>query len=267
MTEMPLLRLLEPNDALRDAVVRAGGEVQRAGPFEAYLHPDLHALGFQYAQPLEPLPGETAIVEGLHRLRDLFAQRGLPLTIEFNGPLYPGLSTILESEGLTPTDREPLLVLDPTDFTPFRSADVEVRFLKPEDPGRLLSAYSRIFTEVLLEKPYVETAEGVARLRAEAERSGGAGHALAMLAGSPAGTGFVSTLDGVAEINRVATLPDARRRGVAATLTSRMLESAFGSGALMAWLTAAGRPAQILYENLGFRLVGERLYYSADAPS
>lgn len=264
MTDARLLRLLEPNEALHAAVARAGGEVQRAGPFEAYLHPDLHALGFQYAQPIEPLPGEGDVVDGLRRLHHLFAERNLPLSIEFNAPLFPTLPGILEFEGLALTDREPLLVLDPAEFTPSWSDDVKVRFLQPDDPDALFSAYSRIFTEVLLEKPYVETDEGVARLSAEADQSGGRAHALATLAGTPAGTGFISILDGVAEIARVATLPDARRRGVAATLTSFMLKAAFGSGARVAWLTAAGRPAQILYENLGFRLIGERLYYSSE---
>lgn len=263
MPDVSLLRLLEPNDAARSAVVRAGGEVHRAGPFEAYLHPDPHAVGFEYAQPIEPLPSRAGVVSGLHQLQRLFDERGMPLSIEFNTPLFPGLPAILESEGLSLAEREPLLVLDPADFIPSRTDGVSVRFLRPDDADSLLSAYSRIFTEVLLEKPYVESADGIVRLRAEAGHSGGSAHALASLDGSPAGTGFISTLDGVAEINRVATLPAARRRGVAATLTSFMLEAAFGSGAQIAWLTAAGRPAQMLYENLGFRLIGERLYYSS----
>jgi ribosomal protein S18 acetylase RimI-like enzyme len=265
VTDTRLLRLLEPNDALREAVVRAGGEVYRIGPFEAYLHPDPHALGFEYAQPIEPLPARHEIVTSLRHLKDLFAGRALPLSIEFNTPLFPGLADILEAEGLALSDREPLLVLDPSGFTPSRKTGVEVRFLQADDADATLSAFARIFSEVLLEKPYAEAAQAVTRLRTEIERSGGNSHALAWLAGAPVGTGFISVLDDVAEITRVATVPSARRRGVAATLTSSMLESAFASGARVAWLTAAGRPAQALYENLGFRLAGERLYYSPES--
>lgn len=262
-----LLRLLEPGDALREAVARAGGEVHRVGPFEAYLHADPHALGFQYAQPIAPLPDEAEVVVGLRDLKDLFRERGQPLSIEFNTLLFPELPELLESEGLAVAEREPLLVLDPADFTPSRRGDVEVRFLRQDDGDDAFSAYLRIFTEVLLERSYAESSDKIARLRSETQQSGGRSHALATLAGKPAGTGFISVLDGVAEITRVATTPSARRRGVAATLTSVMLEDAFASGARVAWLTAAGHPARILYQNLGFRLIGERLYYSPAAPS
>ena len=62
----------------------------------------------------------------------------------------------------------------------------------------------------------------------------------------------------------MATLPEARRRGVAATLTSFMLRDRFGRGDTLAWLTAAGEAAQALYQKLGFRLVGARLYYGRE---
>lgn len=266
MTDLALLRLLEPTDRLRAAVARLGGEVRRVGPFEAYLHPDPEARGFQYAQPIEPLPGDDEVVAGLSDLRRLFAQRDVPVSIELNAPLFPRLPAILESQGFVITDREPLMILDPADFTPITAADVTVRFLGPEDSDAALSAFARIFTEVLMERAYTESPKEIARLRSEAEHGGGRSHALATIAGQPAGTGFITTSDEIAEITRVATLPAYRRRGVAATLTSFMLASCFEQGGRMAWLTAAARPAQILYERLGFRLVGERLYYSDPKP-
>jgi GNAT superfamily N-acetyltransferase len=260
--DLSLLRLLEPNDTLRAAVGGMGGEVMRVGPFEAYLHPDPHALGFGYAQPIEPLPADAEVTAAVDALRALFASRGMSLSIEFNRPLFPRLPDLLESRGLVIDDREPLLVLDPADFRPSRSADVQARFLRPSDPDWILSAFSRIFTAVLLAKPYVESPEGIARLRHEVEKNAGRTHALAFIGEQPAGTGFITTMEGVSEITRVATLPALRRRGVAATLTSVMLKTHLDPRARVAWLTAAGEPAQRLYEKLGFRLVGERLYYS-----
>jgi ribosomal protein S18 acetylase RimI-like enzyme len=259
---LSLLRRLEPNDTQRAAVRRLGGKVLRAGPFEVYLHPDPRAPGFGYAQPIEPLPPDSDVLSGVDELRALFASRGLPLSIEFNGPLFLGLPPLLEAAGLVVSEREPLQVLDPAGFTPVRAADVDVRFLQPSDSDRTLSDYQRIFTEVLLERPYEETPERLARLRDEVKKCGGGSHALAIVDGRAAGTGFVSTAEGVSEIARVATLPHARRRGVASTLTSVMLEEHLGPGSQVAWLTAASRPAQLLYEKLGFRLVGERLYYA-----
>lgn len=260
--ESSLLQMLEPNDGLRAAVTHGGGEVIQTVPFEAYLHSDPHALGFGYAQPVGPLPGDSEIAAGLRQLRSLFTRRGIPLSIEFNRPLFPDLPGLLESGGLVVAEREPLLVLDPTDFTPSYAMDVDVRFLHPSDPDELLSAYSRIFTEVLLERPFTETPSGVARLHSEVENADGKSHALALIEGRPVGTGFISTVEGVSEIARVATIPAARHRGVAATLTSSMLQCHFDAGANVSWLTASGLPAQRLYEKLGFRLVGERLYYT-----
>jgi ribosomal protein S18 acetylase RimI-like enzyme len=261
-SDLLLFRLLEPSDNLRAAVALLGGEVIRVGPFEAYLHPDPHVPGFEYAQPIEPLPGDDEVVAALGELRALFASRSLPVSIEFNTPLFPRLPDLLAAAGLVLSEREPLLVLDPANFTPVRVAGVEVHFLHRAAPDERLSAYSRIFTEVLLERPYSETPEGIVRLRQEVEKTDGRSHALARFEGRPVGTGFISDADGVSEITRVATIPDVRRRGVAATLTSAMLEEHLGPDARLAWLTASGQPAQQLYEKLGFRVVGERLYYS-----
>jgi ribosomal protein S18 acetylase RimI-like enzyme len=262
-TDAALLRLLEPTDTLREAAKRVGGDVVRVGPFEAYVHPDPNAPGFGYAQPIEPLPAPDVVAVALRDLRTLFARHNALPVIEFNSPLFPRLDALLEADGFMLTDREPLMLLDPGDFAPMRAEGVEARFLRPDDPEGTLSAFARIFTEVLLERPYRETPEGISRLRAEVDRTGGRSHALALLNGVPTGTGFITTTDGVAEITRVATLPEARRRGVAGTLTSYMIEDHLRAEARMVWLTAAGIPAQCLYERLGFRLAGERLYFTA----
>jgi predicted GNAT family acetyltransferase len=93
------------------------------------------------------------------------------------------------------------------------------------------------------------------------ERVGGHGHALATLDGRPVGTGFISSSNRVGEIARVATVPAARRRGVAATLTSFMMRDRFERGDTLIWLSAADAPAQALYEKLGFRAAGDRVYF------
>lgn len=265
--DLSLLRLLEPGDTMIRAAERAGGEVQHVGPFLTFLHPDPDAPGFGYAQPLAPLPDNRDTAAGLAALRSVFAKRGAPALVEFNMPLFPGLPEMLEAQGFTLTEHEPLMILDPGDFRPRVVEGVNVRLLGPDDPDHPFSAYDRIFTEVLLERPFRESHEGLGRLRAEAERAGGLSQALATLDGTPVGTGFVAVTDGVAEITRVATVPEARRRGVAATITSTMLEAHFARGVRFAWLTAANEPAQQLYRTLGFRSAGERLYYSSDSPS
>ena len=200
----------------------------------------------------------------LDSLRALFAARGLPLQIEFNEPLFPALPSMLAAAGLTPTEREPLLLLSAGGFHPAVNSRVEVRFLRADDEDGL-HAYAAIFHEVLLERSGAPPDRALDLLRREIEELKERSHAVAVLESSVVGTGFISSSDGVAEITRVATIPAARRRGVAATITSFMIADRFAHGDSLAWLTASGDAAQALYLKLGFRLVGVRLYYEEEA--
>jgi ribosomal protein S18 acetylase RimI-like enzyme len=195
-------------------------------------------------------------------LRRLFAARGRPLVVEFNEPLFPRLPPLLERAGLVETVREPLMLCPVADFRPFNSPGVAVRFLEPDDPDEELRAFLTLFHENFGRDPDRVTPEAIARLRDEVARTGGRSAALARLDAKPAGTGFVAGYErGVCEITRVTTAPWARRRGVAATLTSFLIQSAVATGSDLAWLSARGPPAQALYAKLGFHRVGERLYY------
>jgi ribosomal protein S18 acetylase RimI-like enzyme len=255
------LRRLEPTSRWLTSFVAKGGTVMAAGPFRALLAP--HLPGSDYAAPTEPLGPEEDIVKGLHALRGIFADHGSVLRLEFNEPLFPSLPGLLEREGFEVEEREPLLLCPVSDFRPVFHPDVRARFLDARDDDSRLVAYQTIFSEVLLERPWEATPEAIREFRSQLDRAGGRRHALATLAGTPVGTGFISSLDGVCELTRIATVPEARRRGVAATLTSFMLRDRFERGDTLAWLTATGVPAQSLYQKLGFRLVGERLYYRA----
>lgn len=256
--DLDALRRLEPARRWLEELVARGGETVPVGPFLALFHTDL--LGFNHAVPTEPLRPEE-VPGAVAKLRRLFAERGLELQFELNEPLFPNLPALLEREGLTLTEREPLLLLTPGDFRPVANPKVDVRFLG-EDAGQAdLIAYRSIFNEVLLEKPLPPSAESIAALRREIAQLGGRSHALARLEGRPVGTGFISSADGVCELARVGTTPDARRKGVAATVTSFMISDRFGRGDTLAWLTAMAEPARILYLKLGFRLLGDRLYY------
>ena len=93
--------------------------------------------------------------------------------------------------------------------------------------------------------------------------------ALATLSGQPAGAGVTLEIHGIAELAGVATLPESRRHGVAASVSSALCEAHFksigeahfqaGGGAV--WLSAGDDAAQACYEKIGFRLIGGRANY------
>ncbi|HEY9649827.1 MAG TPA: GNAT family N-acetyltransferase, partial [Coleofasciculaceae cyanobacterium] len=85
--------------------------------------------------------------------------------------------------------------------------------------------------------------------------------ALARLDGIPAGIGVILPLFGIAELAGVATIPALRRRGVAATLCSVLVNDHFQSGGDLVWLSAGDEIAQATYERIGFRVVDTRLNY------
>jgi ribosomal-protein-alanine N-acetyltransferase len=70
----------------------------------------------------------------------------------------------------------------------------------------------------------------------------------------------------VAELYGVVTDPRFRRRGVAATVCSALVERLFDDGGTLVFLDAENAGAEALYERLGFRRIGARLSYAEPPP-
>jgi ribosomal protein S18 acetylase RimI-like enzyme len=237
-------------------MVRSGwAEHVPVGPFDAWLGDQ---PGANSAAPRLPPPDDESVSAALAELAALFARRGKRLTLELTEPLFPRLPRLIEAAGLSLVSREPILVCPVADLRPRHAAGVTVRFLQPGGPDADLRAFLGLADEAFGRRSSRDV------LRAELARVGGRAAALAHLDGRPAGTGFLARYgDGVVEITRVATASWARRRGVAATLTTALVEDAVETGHDLAWLTASGPPAQALYQKLGFRILGDRLSYEA----
>jgi ribosomal protein S18 acetylase RimI-like enzyme len=86
--------------------------------------------------------------------------------------------------------------------------------------------------------------------------------AVGELDGQIAGRASIGTVDGVAELYGVVTDPPFRRRGVAATICSALIERLFDDGGTLVFLDAENPGAQALYERLGFHRIGARLTYT-----
>jgi len=82
-------------------------------------------------------------------------------------------------------------------------------------------------------------------------------------ANGPLASGVHQPIDGVTEIVAVATLPGARRRGLASAVTSALAADALAAGVAVICLPASAEDVARVYERLGFRRaaqagIGER---------
>ena len=259
--DLDQLRRLEPAVSWQAKMIAHWGEVIAVGPFLALLHRDTDSIWLNYAAPREPLGSDEEVAEGLGELGRIFADRKRVLRIGFNERLFPRLPRLLEEHGFTLQERAPFMICTQSDFRPLSNPDVSVRFLRATDSDSDLAAYQSIVSQVLGDGSWQPTPAAILRFCAEVESADHRRHALAKIGDTPVGTGFISSAGGVSEVHKIATAPACRRRRVATTVTSFMLQDRFDSGDTLAWLTATDTIAQAVYQKLGFRLVGERLYY------
>lgn len=69
---------------------------------------------------------------------------------------------------------------------------------------------------------------------------------------------------GTAEVAGIGTRPVYRGRGIAAAVTAALTEAVFARGARSAWLEYSGDGSRRVYERVGYRPRGTRLYVSLD---
>jgi ribosomal protein S18 acetylase RimI-like enzyme len=197
------------------------------GPFRAIPGRTGELLGFNYALPVDPL--DERLPASIAALWAHYRACHEPLRIEFNEQTWPELTAALEQAGLVLESRNPLMACEPQEFRAFAAPSVVVRFLE-EDPRH------------------------PSTLRAVGE-----------LDGQVAGRASIGTVDGVAELYAVVTDPPFRRRGVAATVCSALVERQFCDGGTLVFLDAENPGAEALYARLGFRGIGARLTYTEPA--
>jgi ribosomal protein S18 acetylase RimI-like enzyme len=249
-------------DTYLHSVPLSGAVAEQVGPFTLFRSTTVWPY---YARPV-PGSGVTIKPDDVELVRERCAELEIPLSFEWVVDTCPSLGPAAAAAGLTVVEH-PLLVLERDDFRPV-VADARVEILSAdEDVVRQCRAvanlaFSEPGTAVGTAGPAerdvaaAETRDDmVATLRDRALRG------VAVSAGAFTDDGMVASgthqpVDSTTEIVGVGTLPSARRRGLGAAVTSKLVEHAFSNGVDLVLLSAESDAVAAVYERVGFHRIG-----------
>ncbi|WP_330258046.1 GNAT family N-acetyltransferase [Streptomyces murinus] len=235
----------------RPAACRVGGFVVGFDP----------ATTSPYVNYATPVPGAEPTDADVADLIAAFRTRGLLPRLEFAPDAAPAVEPALRRAGFTTEAVHEYLVCTPATLTvPGAAPEPEARVrveapVTDEDYLAIDTALSEAFGGEWAPSP-----EGAARLR-RTEEGGGAVRFVRAEDGSCAGGALCSApAEGTAELAGVGTLPCHRGRGIAAAVTATLAETLFTRGARTVWLEYSGAGSRRVYERVGFRPGGTRVY-------
>jgi ribosomal protein S18 acetylase RimI-like enzyme len=229
-----------------------------AGPFVIGFDPSTTSPNVNYATPRPGLPITPADVAALVKA---FRTAGRTPRLEYVTSCAPGLEALLTEARFTVEARHDYLVCTPgtlmaqpvpEDFT---IADPST----PEQYAALISAQNEAFGG----EP-TATGADVARIQHLQSRGGIAVMAVTASGDCAGGGQAVPPHDGVGEVAGIAVRAPYRRRGLAGAITAGVTARLFAGGADLAWLEASGEDSWRVYERVGYRLAGKRLYLVLD---
>jgi GNAT superfamily N-acetyltransferase len=198
------------------------------------------------------------------RQRDL----GVPEALEWIEERTPGLLGVARRAGLK-VIQAPLMVLGEGRWrTPEPPAGITVRLLEPGDPALAASGavqhigFGHPGTAAGAAGPAERDASAVGQSAVELDflseriRNGLTHPVVAEDEGGVLAAGSHQPVGEVSAIVGVATLPSARRRGLAALVTARLVQDARERGAELVFIEAGDADVARIYGRLGFERVG-----------
>jgi ribosomal protein S18 acetylase RimI-like enzyme len=235
-----------------------GRTTLQAGPFRACIDPSTDLVYLNYVVPVWALGTVEETWDQLSQLQSYFHHQSRRLRFEFVDGIWPDLRARLEQFGLEQQHVLPLMACTPETFRPVDARGVKTYLIDATQPEshRLFYRIQRRGFSIEGDAPEEE----LAQLRSQLE-NGFWICAVAELEGEPVSIGTLIPCGGVCELAGVATLPEARRRGVAASLSAYLVGQHFSNGGDLVWLSAATEEARAVYRKIGFEDVGLQWSY------
>ncbi|MEU1407316.1 GNAT family N-acetyltransferase [Streptomyces sp. NPDC005728] len=213
-----------------------------------------------YVNYATPVPGAEPTDRDVSSLIAAFRERGLKPRLEFAPDAAPAVEPALSRAGFTTEAVHEYMVCTPATLA--LPAAVTFRVEVPdsdEDYTAIDTALSEAFGGEFPPSP-----EGAARMR-RTQQNGGAVRFVRGAEGDCAGAALCSApAAGTAEVAGVGTRPAYRGRGIAAAITAALAETTFAAGASSVWLEYGGEGSRRVYERVGFRPRGTRLYLTLE---
>ncbi|GAA4576444.1 GNAT family N-acetyltransferase [Planotetraspora kaengkrachanensis] len=236
----------------RPVVVQAGG-------FVAGFDPSTTSPYINYATPE---PGARPTSRDVAALIEAFRDRGLKPRLEFAPDAAPDVEPALRAAGFTVEEVHEYLVCTPATLTmpPATAAPLLVETPSTdEDYASIDGALAEAFSGEFASSP-----EGVARLRRTQENGGAVRFVRAPGGGCAGGASCSAPAVGTSELAGVGTRPAFRGRGIAASVTAALTETMFAQGAQSVWLEYSGEGSRRVYERVGYKPQGTRLYMALE---
>ncbi|MGW0860834.1 GNAT family N-acetyltransferase [Streptomyces sp. NPDC002611] len=232
------------------------------GGFVAGFDPATTSPYINYATPL---PGTRPTDRDITALIEAFRERGLKPRLEFAPDAAPAVDPALRRGGFTTEAVHEYLVCTPATLTPQPTGNRAAAGLSVETPytdgdyAAIDAALSEAFAGDFASSP-----EGAARLR-RTQDNGGAVRFVRSPDGGCAGAASCSApAVSTSELAGVGTRLAFRGRGIAASVTSALTQAMFSQGARSVWLEYSGEGSRRVYERVGYRPQGTRLYMSLE---
>lgn len=259
MTDDLLLRI----ERFYDDVPRGGATTETVGPLTLFVR---EGVGWPfYARP--SAPAVTVDVADVRAVVARQVELDVPRQLEWVHELTPSLTQAAQQAGLA-VQRCPLLVLDVEALASARSAPsgVRVAVAGPDetDLGAAEAVASVAFRADIgtavgaagpVERDAAAQAADPARLASlrQAMREGRQARVIARTDDGPVGVGGLQAVGDVAELAGIATLPSARRQGIAAAVAVALARHALALGHDTVFLSAQDDDVARVYERAGFR--------------
>jgi ribosomal protein S18 acetylase RimI-like enzyme len=256
--------VIELVDRYLDAAPRSSADAVDTGAFTLFVG---RGPWSYYARPALASVGPIATAD-LDDLAAACVRHRVPLALEWIHEARPELAQVARSFGLRPQPRA-LLVAAPHEVLVASVPDVRIWIADHDDPDL---AAGRAVAEVAFGcagtdrgsagAPEREEArrrlapELVDHLRRRAAQGLNATALAATQADGVVATASYQPVAGTAEVVSVATLPCARRRGIAGALTGLLAQHAHANAVGTLLLTATDDDVARIYERVGFRSAG-----------